>query len=274
MCATNLKFKKTSNPNYLMKFVKIVFRLSSLDPFYSPSWKKQNKPSGTICDSSASVVFVGTATFPECSLQDVEMHIPSLAVFENEPHLGEKTGHLFDRLPTARTAHLELDIRFHAPRLLPIPTSPDYLTRWLQHARTDGGPLTGSRVCAGAAECSTIRFLAVLDWVSQWSSIYLAFKSSRWINIQPLLSENAWWIISWSALTCKIKSPAALVCVVCIKYFPSCFKSFGAEGDTKLYPRQKCHCVAFSASPYGALQYKLSLKTTRQSMLDLKYVKS
>lgn len=44
MCATRpLKFKSSINPNYLMKFVKIVFRLSSQDPFYSLSLKAKKK---------------------------------------------------------------------------------------------------------------------------------------------------------------------------------------------------------------------------------------
>lgn len=130
-----------------------------------------NKMNSAICDSSKSVVFIGTETFPECSLLDVKLHILSSAVFRNEQRLGGKTGlaSLFDPIPAAMcalgTAHLNLHIRLHS---FPYSHFP-WLLNQVAAARQDQQGYK-EFACAGTAECSKMPQFPFLDRANGHSS--------------------------------------------------------------------------------------------------------
>lgn len=149
-----------------------------------------------ICDSLTSVVFIGTETFPECSLLDVKLHILSSAVFGNEQRLGRKTGlaaPLFDPLPAAKcvlgTAHLNLHIRLHS---FPYSHFP-WLLNQVAAARQDQRGWK-EFACTGTAECSKMPPFP-------FSDTHPAFKAPGESIVNLGEVKNASWIISWSALT-------------------------------------------------------------------------
>ncbi len=127
--------------------------------------------------------------FPECSLLDVKLHILSSAVFGNEPRLGEKNRPCRTSLWSPPSSHV--CVRYSTPQPPHpspslIPTSPDYLTRWLQHSRTNG-TIKNLLVLAlqNSPKCPHLPF-----WTLPTDN-HPAFKSSRWINNQPWWSENS-----------------------------------------------------------------------------------
>lgn len=210
--------------------MKFVFRLSSPGPFYSLSLKSeikraaqsvthqprlfslgQRRPQMLVTERGNAYPELGCLRERGASGRENRPRRASLWSSPNSTYCTPRARHPFSRTPSFAYSHF--------PWLL------DQVAAARQDRR---GPLTGSCVFFFLQSWS---FCAFLHWVSQWSSIYLAFKSSRWINIA----------LMWKRLMSHFLVDMQSVDFFCIKHFPSCFKSFGADGHTELYPSPDIH---------------------------------